>query len=303
MTRILITGAKGLLGANLCLALSDSNEVYAAGRTIPNLSFSKNVKNIQMDITKNLDLIDSIRPEIIINCAALTNVDYCEDHPDEAEKINAESLMAITRKAKENSSFLIHISTDAVFDGIKGNYSESDKPNPINAYGKSKLLAEKIIIENNSNYAIVRTNIYGWNRKDQMSLAEWMLSKLEENQEFSAFSDITFSPILVNNLADALLEVYSSGINGIINIASPESCTKYEFALAIAEIFDMDKSIIKKSTSEDFKFRAPRAKNMSLDVTIAKNTLKTKLLNIKDGLAKFKELRQSGYVEKLRKNE
>src|SRR3989344_9384563 len=209
--KILITGANGLLGSNLCLIYSKNknNTVYATSKELIDIPYCKNYK---LDITVNEDfiLLEKLKPDIIIHCAALTNVDYCEEHPEEAEKIISLATKNLAEQANRLGSYFIHISTDAVFEGEKGDYTELDQTNPINIYGKTKLNAEqyiqKIYEKTNNNYAIVRTNIYGWNRKNKESLAEWMLHKLERQEKLSGIKDVFFAPILVNSLAEALLE-------------------------------------------------------------------------------------------------
>lgn len=297
--KILITGARGLLGSNLALLYSKNHEVIATGVNKPDFSFCK---NYELDITKegDMNLIRKERPDLLVNCAALTNVDFCEDHPDIARKLNVDGVRNLAKICKENSVYLIHISTDAVFDGKKGNYSENDAPNPINVYGKTKLEAEEAIKKIGGKYSIIRTNIYGWNHEEKFSLAEWMLDKLEKKEQFNAFTDITFTPILTTNLGEALIEVYRNKITGLINIAGSESCSKYHFAKKVASVFKEEESLIKSSSSDDFSFKAKRAKNMSLNTDKARNLLKTKLLNVEDGLKEFKSLRENGFLEKLK---
>ena len=299
--KILITGANGMLGANLCLMYSKEHEVYATDIVKPTI---KDCKNYKLDITndKDIKLITAKNPNMIVHCAALVNVDYCEEHPSDAEKINIIGTKKIAEAAKRSGSYLVHISTDSVFDGEKGSYDEMDVPNPINVYAKKKLEAEVTIEKINGSYAIVRTNIYGWNRQNKKSLAEWMLDKLENNEELPAVKDVHFCPILVNNLGEAILELHSVKYKGILNIAGSEGCSKLEFAEKIAKIFKLEKKLIKSVKSESLELKAKRPKNMTLDVSKAKKMLKTKLLNVEEGLKRFKELRENGFVDEL-KNE
>ncbi len=298
--KILITGANGMLGSNLCTEYSKENEVYATGIVKPDLVGCFNYK---MDILneEDLKLIEEKKPDLIVHCAALVNVDYCEEHIDEAEKINSLGSRNIAEASKKVGSYLVHISTDAVFDGEVGNYKEEDKTNPLNEYAKTKLNAERNIQEVGGNYVIVRTNIYGWNRQDKKSLAEWMIDKLENNEKLPSFKDVYFSPILVNNLGEAILELYDLGYKGILNIAGSESCSKLEFAEKIADIFGFDKKLIKPISIDDLNLKAKRSKNMTLNLEKARNLLKTKLLGVKEGLEKFKELKEKGFLDELKK--
>jgi len=301
--KILITGANGLLGSNLCLMYSKENEVIATSRTKPNIN---NCLNYKLGITNKEDMkiVEELHPDMIIHCAALVNVDYCEEHPTEAHKINFIGSKNIAESAKKTNSYLVHISTDAVFDGKKGYYDEDDPTNPLNVYGQTKLEAEKIIQKITSNHVIIRTNIYGWNKQNKFSLAEWMLDKLEKKQELQAFKDTFFSPMLVNNLGEAILELYDLKHKGILHLAGSEGCSKLDFAKKIAKIFNINNPTIIGINSSDLKLKAKRPKNMVLNVNKAKSILKkTKILNVEKGLTRFKQLRDSGYLNIIKKNE
>ena len=190
---------------------------------------------------------------------------------------------------------------DAVFDGKIGKYSEDDIPNPINVYASTKLESEIIVNKVITNGCILRTNHYGWNALDRYCLAEWMLDKLEKKNELPAFKDIIFSPILINNLANALIELYEMRYKGIIHIAARDSCTKLDFAYDLAEVFKLDRTLVVPTLSENVKLLAKRSKNMSLCTNKAKKMLKTKLLDVKHSIEEFKKLRDSEYVKNLKK--
>ena len=300
MNKILITGGSGLLGSNIAKLATSKFEVYA--------TYNKNkvsmgdVHFFQADLTKKEELvkIEQVKPDFIIHCAALTNVDYCEDHPNEAYNQNVFASINIAEIARKIGAYLIHISTDSVFDGEKGNYKENDTPNPINVYGKTKLKAEQKISPIYTYSCIVRTNIYGWNKRDKFSLAEWMLNKLTNNEELPALKDIYFSSILVNDLAEALFKLQEKKYEGIIHIAGSETCSKLDFAYIIAEVFGLDKSLIRPISIHELGLKTPRGKNISLNVSKAEKILKEHLPKAKDGLVKMKKLHEEGYVEELK---
>jgi len=301
MQKIIITGASGLLGSNMIKTTSKDFELFGIYNN-NKVKFNRKTSLLKIDLTKREQLsgIIKINPDLIIHCAAYTNVDGCEKNPDLAHLINVEGTRNILEVAKKTDAFLIHISTDAVFDGKKGNYSEKDNTNPINAYAKSKLEAEEVITKEDIDSCIVRTTIYGWNKLDKFSLAEWMINKFESKLEFSAFYDVIFSPILTNNLTPALFEIYKKKITGILNVAGSKSCSKYEFAQLIADVFSFDKELIKKTSIDEIGLLAKRAKNLSLNVSKAQKTLDTKLLDTKQGLKEMKRLKDKGYVKELK---
>jgi|SRR3989344_1022312 len=300
--KILITGANGLLGSNLSLIYSNNKEnvVYATGKKKLDFPCCDNRK---LDLTKEEDLIliKQLKPDLIIHCAALTNIDYCEEHPEEAERINVGGTKNLFEASQKAGSYFIHISTDAVFDGEKGNYIETETTNPLNVYAKTKLDAEKYILKTGGNSAVIRTNIYGWNRQNKESLAEWMLHKLERQEKLPAIKDVYFSPILVNNLAEALLELYQIRYRGLINLAGSESCSKLDFAYKIAELFNLNKDLIEPISVDSLKFKAKRSKNMTLNTQKAQDLLKTRLFNVEEGIKKFKGLKENGYIKELKK--
>ena len=163
MKRLLITGGSGLLGSNIAKLATSKFDVHATYNE--NEVNMKNVHFFGIDLTRKEQLakIEKIKPDFIIHCAALTDVDDCEGNPDKAYNQNVLTSINVASIARKIGAYLIHISTDSVFDGTKGNYKEDDTPNPINVYGKTKLEAEQKVTSIQPDSCIVRTNIYGWN--------------------------------------------------------------------------------------------------------------------------------------------
>ena len=300
MNKILITGGSGLLGCNIAELAISKFEVYATYNK--NKVGMNNVHFFHVDLTKKEQFvkIEQISPDLIIHCAALTDVDYCEDHPNVAYDQNVLASVNIAKIAQKIGAYLIHISTESIFDGTKGDYKEEDIPNPINVYGTTKLEAEQKISSIHSQSCIVRTTIYGWNKRDKFSLAEWMLNKLINSEELPGLKDIYFSPILVNDLAEVLFKLHENKYEGIIHIAGSETCSKLDFAYMIAEAFDLDKSLIKPVSIHELELKAPRGKNISLNVSKAEKILKKHLPRVKEGLEEMKKLREEGYVKELK---
>jgi len=240
----------------------------------------------QIDV-RNVDSIEKIvtktNPDIIINCAALTNVDELESNPDAAYAVNAHGAKNTAIIAHKKKIKLIHISTDSVFDGEKGFYSEEDVPQPVNIYGKSKKLGEDLVRETIDNHLIVRTNFYGHN-KDGKFLFDWILQNLRKEQPITAFHDVIFNPLEVRNLANIIIELMSKKIFGIIHIASNEIMNKYEFAANIANALNLRSDLINKGSVKDAHFIAKRPLNTSLDNTKARRLLKTEFVRLQEWL-------------------
>lgn len=300
--KLLVTGGSGLLGSNLVKMMEGRFAVHTIVYRHP-MKF-KTCQVHQLDITKGNDLlrlVKNVDPECIIHTAALTNVDYCEIHRDEAWKINVEGTRNVVNAAEKTNSKIIYISTDSVFDGEKGVYTEEDPPNPLNFYALTKLEGEKIVYGSNVSCVIIRTNIYGWNAQKKLSIAEWILNSLWEKRKLTLFFDVFFTPILVNNLSDAIIEIVERDLSGLFHVAGSERCSKLQFGLVLAEVFGLENDPIEPIRLSDKNLIAKRPKDPSLSVEKIKNEVKTKLLNIKKGLETFKNLYDSGYVEDLRR--
>lgn len=213
---IVVTGASGLLGANLLLYLLQQG-IDAVG-----LYHSHSLASgIQIDLRDEQSvgtLLKQLHPTCIIHCAALTNVDWCEQHHEEAFQLNMGVSQTLARTAKLLHANMVYISTDSVFDGISGYYGEEDEPKPINRYAESKLAGEKAVVAELEHYLIIRTNIYGWNLQDKTSLAEWILYQLQSGKSVPGFFDVTFAPILVNDLSEIIFEMLSTRMTGIYHV-------------------------------------------------------------------------------------
>jgi dTDP-4-dehydrorhamnose reductase len=282
--KILVIG-KGFLGSHLERKLKELHmEVFTTGfNTYDNVDFRLDVLNEESII----NCIEKLKPNFIINCSANVNIDLLEKNPDIAFSINAEGVKNIAKVSKKYNIRLIHISTDNVFDGKKGSYTEKDITNPINVYGKSKLLGEKFVKENLDNYVIVRTNIFGIDVNNRDFISN-IVKNLKNQIPMTGFDDIIYTPLEVSNLSELISEITVTDYCGIIHLSSNTSISKFQFILEVADVFNLDKNLIKKGTSEDVQFIAKRPKNISLSNNKASNFLKTPIIPLKDSLEKLR---------------
>jgi dTDP-4-dehydrorhamnose reductase len=280
---ILVIGA-GFLGENIVEKFRNHNI------TQTNLTkFNKN--SYILDITDEKQVIDcfhDVKPSIVINCAANTDIDFLENNPSIAYSINGEGVRNLAVACKKSNVRLIHISTDGIFNGINGKYTEEDQPIPINVYAKSKIIGEKNIIKNCLNHVIIRTNFYG-NHSQGKSLFNNILSKLKDGKQFTGFDDVIFSPLEVSNLSDLIYDVTFSNYQGILNLSSNESISKYQFCCKMAEMFGFDSNIIKKGSIDSAGFLAKRPKNTSLNNSKSKQLTKSKIVSLEEWLLKIKD--------------
>lgn len=228
-------------------------------------------------------VIQETNPSLIINCAACTHIDEIERNPREAYEINAYGAKNVALVAQKHEIKHIHISTDSVFDGKKGMYTETDIPNPINEYTKSKKLGEDMVKEVSESSIILRTNFYGFHEQGKQ-LFNWVLENLQNNKIMTGFVDVIFNPLEVKNLATMIIELGSSEFCGIIHLTSDEIMSKYEFAVKIADILGYDSNLVEKGKIVDRKYLAKRPLNTTLCNTMAKRILKTNQISLQEWL-------------------
>ena len=299
---IVVTGASGLLGSAMVWTLRKRGR-EAAGICHQHFFDLPDVPMFSVDLRDHAamrELLMRLRPAGIVHCAAATNVDWCERNPAEAEKVNAHGSAALADAAAHLEARFLYISTDAVFDGKVGNYSESDKPCPVNAYGQSKLHGEEAVLTRCPSSLVVRVTIYGWNGQPKQSLAEWVLGKLEAGERVQAFTDVRFAPLLVNDLADILLALLDGKWAGVYHAGSSDGLSKYEFAQMIASVFDFDPEHVLPSRLEDARLLARRPLNTTLNSKKLELALGCEMPGVIQGIGKFRELRENGYAEKVK---
>jgi dTDP-4-dehydrorhamnose reductase len=301
MKRILITGASGLLGANLVLdavgLMETAAVAYAHRVELPG------VQAFQADLADPgaaEEILRRVRPDWVVHCAAATDVDACEVDPATAFRLNREMAGLVAEAAAQVDARLAHISTDAVFDGTTGGYGEDDPPNPVNVYGRSKLEGEAAAREACPEALIVRTNIFGWNALDKKSLAEWFLSHLETPRRCPGFVDVSVTPILVSDLGRIIFRMLEAGLRGVYHVVGADCVSKFEFGVRIAQTFGLDAGMIDPVEVESVRLRAPRARRLCLRGAKIDRDLATRLPSLGDGLARFKAEREAGRPARLR---
>ncbi|MEN8836495.1 MAG: SDR family oxidoreductase, partial [Polaribacter sp.] len=252
MVKVLITGSNGLLGQSLLnLLLKEKNKYRVYGFSLgENRSGRADFNYLSLDITNRDNLKEQVRninPNYIINTAAMTQVDDCEIKKAACDILNVEVVRWLSEICKNINAHLIHISTDFIFDGKKGWYTETDKPNPLSYYGLSKLKSEQVLEKSTINYTILRT-ILVYGKVFDMSRSNivlWVKESLENKKEITIVNDQFRTPTYVEDLAMACKISIDINATGVFNIASSELLSIYEIAKQIAEVFNLDHSYIK----------------------------------------------------------
>jgi len=293
---IIIFGAGGMLGtafvAKKKLFEKQFSPVFLAYRSKPKSSGGKNLFPISFDATDLpgiKTLLMNINPEIIINCAAMTNIEDCEKNPDLAHKLNAEFPEILARWAAKYGKKLIHYSTDSVFDGknppLKG-YTETDEPNPLNAYAKSKLRGEKLIQLADSSALILRINIIGVRGRKPFPLAEWILRSLASGQKISGFTNVFFAPLFTEDNVRLTLKALQNNLSGLYHLNAKDYVSKYDFAKLLAKEFCYSRSLIYPSSSTQELSVSRPLKTYLSSSTFAKKA-KVSLPTVTQGIARL----------------
>ena len=299
-SRVLITGASGLLGLNTALEAARQHTVF--GQVNSRRLNTSLFEVIQADLLAPGSLprlLDQTQPDWVIHCAALANIDACERDPQQAQQLNSEIPRQLARHVARSGARLLHVSTDAVFDGRQGNYTELDTPNPLSAYARSKLLGEAGVAEEDPQAIIARVNLFGWSPSGKRSLAEFFFNRLSASQTCMGFTDVFFCPMLTNDLGQVLLKMLGSKLSGLYH-ASGSACTsKYDFGVRIARIFGFNENLIVPSSVNDSGLPAARSPKLTLDTSKLAAALGEPLPEYSAGLQKFFGQYLEGYPQML----
>ena len=301
MKRILICGSNGLLGQRLALMLGSQTE-YEVLNTSRNRSFvfdHRLFDYTQLDITHKGDvksLVSSFHPTVIINAAGATDVDWCELHREEAWKTNVVAVENLIEAARKVGARLIHVSTDYVFDGQHGPYTEEDIPNPISYYGKSKLASENAVRIGGIPHTIFRTILlYGFAGRTRDSFPSWVIRSLSSGQEIRCSEDQISNPTHVNDLAFAIIKAFELNRDGLYHVCGPERISRHDFAQRTAELFFLDASKIKRVKSADLQQVAARPLVTGFVTLKAQVEFGLKPIDIRQGLTLLKrEMQEAG---------
>ncbi len=267
MSRVLILGANGLLGQAMQHKFSQVHQVTASSAEEHSYLSEHTLPYIQADLTSRADvrnLIAKADPEIIINTAAYTNVDGCEEEREKCWAVNVLAMENVLEASYVKKPTIVHISTDYVFDGEQGRYRETDAPNPRGNYARSKMAAENILNGADFEYIIARTQVlYGTGKEVRPNFVTWLINSLRENKSVQIVTDQTGSPTYVPDVAEAVSRLLEKEVYGLFHVSSPDILSRYDFALQVAEIFELDASLIYETTTDKLQQKSPRPMNSS----------------------------------------
>ncbi len=263
--KILLTGANGLLGQKLVelILRKGEHKLIATARGKNRLPIQEGFTYQSLDITNKIEVatvIGKYKPDAVINTAAMTNVDQCELEKEAGWDANVNSVKYLVEACEAHNCYLLHLSTDFIFDGTKGPLTEEETPAPVNYYGEGKLAAEKIIINSNLKWAMARTVlVYGVVADmSRSNIILWVKNSLESGKAIKVVNDQWRTPTLAEDLAMGCYLIVAQQAEGIYNISGKDMLTPYDMALKVRDYFDLEGSLISKADSSTFSQPAKR---------------------------------------------
>ncbi|MFH1311763.1 MAG: SDR family oxidoreductase [Candidatus Eisenbacteria bacterium] len=266
-TKVMITGASGSVGWVLSKALAGRCAVsgtYASHPYVP-----EGVTGVKIDLRDQWAVKEHLehhRPDVIVHLAAITQPDRCEENPQLAFRVNFEATSEIARVAEAIGARLVCASSDLIFDGAKGDYTEEDVPRPLSIYGMSKLRAEEAALELSSGALVVRSSlIYGFGSPVSKTFLSRVLEKLAQGEKMQLFTDQMRNPVLIDDLAEAVIIAIEKDLSGIYHIGGPEAVNRHEFGRKVCRIFGYDESLLVPISMRDFSYDAKRPLDSTLN--------------------------------------
>lgn len=299
MKRIYITGMAGMLGANMAYLLKDRYQIMGVDK-VPFQAEGVSCEHFDLlDFAKLRESILQCTPDYLIHTAALIHVDLCEEEVGLAHQLNSELTAFLAKLCEEISCQMVYISTDAVFDGEDGRlYTEQDITCPVNEYGKTKLSGEVEVLKRN--HLVTRTNIYGFNVQNKNSFGEWIYKSLKKGESLNMFTDIDFSPILVNDLTEVIVKLLEEDLHGLYHVCASGAICKYDFGRYLQSVFSLPDGLIHKSVSDNFPFKAKRSKHMGMSNEKVKEALGIEIPTPKESIERFFKLYMDGYSQDIK---
>ena len=260
--RLLVFGANGMLGQRVIEFYQSLGDVEILGSSVEEKSFNENLNYIKSDISDRNEvkkIVYDFCPDVIVNAAAFTNVDLSESERETAWKINVKGVEYLAEAARVIDAHLIHISTDYIFDGKNGPYLESDTPDPLGYYARTKLASENAIKISGAKNTIIRTNVlYGTTKYGRPDFVKWVVDSLKGKKQIRIVTDQINNPTFIDDLVQAINSIIEFRKEGIYNIGGSEFLSRYDFTLMIADHFNLDKNLIIPIKTEDLNQPARR---------------------------------------------
>ena len=290
--RYLITGSNGLLGQKLAASAPadaeivqiDLQEGSVTAGAFPYRRIDLGERAVVMALMKEF------QPDWVVNAAAYTHVDGAEKERERCWRANVTAVENLTRACRRHHAKLVHVSTDYIFDGQNGPYSEEERPNPIGYYGKSKLAGENVLRASDIHFAVARTMVlYGQAQSVRPNFVTWLIDTLQKRQTVRIVDDQFGNTTLADELAEGLWRIVAANASGFYHVAGREIIDRYHFARLIAEVFGLDAALITRIKTAELGQTAPRPMNSGLRVDKALRVLGLSLSDARGGLLRLQQ--------------
>ena len=289
-TKVLITGSNGMLGHDVSRYFLTHGAYKVYGISRQKAGNMVGIIHEQVDLTDTSTLQEYLhrtQPDLIVNCAANVSIENCEVHKADTHKLHVESTKVLAAYQPNKTQF-VSISTDAVFDGKKGGYTELDIPNPLNYYAQTKLEGEKIALQENPHALVLRTTMYGFHQPPKNSLFEWAMSSLKKNEVILGFTDVIFNPMYTSQLAESIFRLVEIKKTGLLHVGAHQTISKYAFLQKLAQKWHFPGENIRQASIDQLESSVLRPKNTSLDVQQFEKILQT-FYSVDTGIELLKE--------------
>ncbi len=293
MVRVLVIGGLSLLGQYVVQqAVKGGHDVWCTQRS--GHPRAQEVQALTADLTEADSLrraFDAAQPEYVILCAALTDVDYCEEDPRTAELINVEGPREVARLGRQRNARLLHVSTDYVFDGRRGPYDESSEARPLSVYGMTKWEGEKAVLQTLPHSAVVRMcALYGWNRdRGKANSVTWIINRLREGKTVPLFEDQRVSPTYAHHAASMLLELAATSETGIFHLAPPDCVTRMELGEHVCRAFHLPCDLLQPRPMAEARLKARRPLHSCLTSRRIEETLNRSVPPLGEALSHMRD--------------
>ena len=282
--KLLVLGGSGLIGNSL-LEMNDNRfEIIA--------TFNKNkidipkISSFQCSLPQDFDKLEEIikkeKPEILVNAMGYSNIDFCELYKEKSHLLHVKISEKISDIALKSNTRIVFLSSDYVFDGLKGNYTERDAPNPVNYYGQTKFEAEKIVLKNKNN-VVLRTSVI-YDLDVRVRFFNYVVENLKNNKKIKVTNDIFNSVTLIDSLIYSVFSIIEKDKTGIFHTVDSTCVNRFDFSKCIAKIFNFDEKLIQETSINDMNVVAKRPQNACLDNSKAKKELDVKFRTLEEGI-------------------
>lgn len=264
----LVTGSRGFLGTNAGVFLQGRARLVGQARvSAPSALYDRILALDLRNASEMARLVREVKPDVILNAAAISGHETSANDPEQAYAVNVVAAGAIAEAAADVGARMIHISTDAIFNGETGGYSEDDEPSPFSYYGETKLAGEEAVRRAVDNHLIVRTNFFGWSETARKSVLEFFVNSLRAGTNVRGYPDFIVTSIYIQALLEAIAGLGERGTTGTVHIASSDALSKYEYGMLVAHQFGLDPTLIARLGPDPGAHTASRSRDLSLDTS------------------------------------